>query len=361
MFTQSQIQQFAFQFGFHAVGFARLQKDSQGFQLFQEWISKSYHGEMAYLERGLEKRGDPTLVLENAKSIITLAWDYSRGEVLSPFIARYAWGADYHLHLSRKLESLIEQLQQQYPAYHFKSYVDTGPVMEKYWASLSELGWIGKHTNLIHSERGSYFLLACLLTDLEIDPDTPTSDHCGRCTACIDVCPTRAIVAPYVLDARLCISYLTIELKGVIPPHLRPLIGTHVFGCDDCQEVCPWNRHARLPEEFLRDPPIDELLEYLALSEVEFKKRFQASPILRAKRRGFLRNVCVVLGNIKNPRAIPSLLLALEDHEALIRAHAAWALGQFQNHETLEVLRERVQNEAVAWVREEMGWVLKNL
>jgi epoxyqueuosine reductase len=375
MSTQSQIEQFALESGFDAAGIAQLKDQSEGFLRFKAWIEKKFHGEMSYLERGASKRAKPDLILEGAKSVIALAWDYSgrskRLEVRSKklesskfstsFISRYACGEDYHLILGEKLKVLEEKLRQNFPNAQFKSYVDTGPVMEKYWASLAGLGWIGKHTNLIHSERGSYFFLASLLTDLEIEPDTPASDHCGRCTACIDVCPTRAIVAPYVLDARLCISYLTIELKGPIPRHLRPLMGTHIFGCDDCQEVCPWNRFSHLPVESLREVDSSQLVEFLSLSPEEFKKRFANTPILRAKRKGFLRNVCVALGNMKDPSTIPALVLALQDLESLIRGHAAWALGQFKSEEAKGHLHERLKIEEENWVREEIVGALERV
>ena len=343
--------------GFSSCSFARLEKNSEGARLFGEWLQKGFAGEMHYLERGQEKRRDPSLVLENAKSVIVLAWDYvagpaaphpqirhrSQGSLLaefggppvaspaaSSFISRYAWGKDYHEILGEKLSIFQKKLEEIFPGEIFKSYVDTGPVMEKYWSALGGLGWLGKHTNLIHEKRGSYFLLASLLTTLDFESEAPVIDRCGTCTRCIDVCPTRAIVAPYVLDARLCISYLTIELKGSIPLELRPLIGNHVFGCDDCQEVCPWNRHARLPEEFLRNTSIEQLLEWLSLDEKQFKEKFRGSPILRSKRRGFLRNVCVVLGNLKDPKSIPALQKAAQDSEPLIREHAQWALGKMK-------------------------------
>lgn len=332
------IEKFANDLGFSKVGFASLEKNSPGAKRFEEWISKGFAGEMKYLERGVEKRKNPELILRGAKSVIVLGWDYSlvasaQWSVLSekwksPFISRYAWGEDYHEILGPKLLKLEEKLEQFFPGNVFRSYVDTGPVMEKDWAAKAGLGWLGKHTNLIDHRKGSYFFLASLLTTLDLDSEEPIQDHCGTCTRCIDICPTQAIVAPYVLDARLCISYLTIELKGSIPIELRKAIGNHVFGCDDCQEVCPWNHHAKLPEEFLRNVSVDELHEWLQLDEKQFKEKFKDSPILRSKRRGFLRNVCVVLGNRGRFESIPFLKQALQDSEALIREHAAWALQE---------------------------------
>lgn len=326
------IEEIARGLGFSKLGFAFLREKSPAAQRFSEWLSKGYAGEMGYLERGLEKRKNPGLILPEAKSLVALALDYSLGlsedQRPSPYISRYAWGKDYHEILGAKLLKLEEELKQRFPDASFKSYVDTGPVMEKDWAVQAGIGWMGKHTNLIDEKEGSYFFLASLLTTLDLKADAPIADRCGTCSRCIDVCPTRAIIAPYVLDARLCISYLTIELKGSIPLELRKGIGTHVFGCDDCQEACPWNRHAKLPEEFLRETPIEQLHEWLAYDERQFKERFKDSPVLRSKRRGFLRNVCVVLGNLGRAESLPHLQRALQDPEPLIREHAAWAVEQ---------------------------------
>jgi len=327
------IEERARELGFSRLGFASLRRNSPGSLRFADWLGQGYAGEMKYLERGLEKRKNPDLILPGARGMVALALDYSKGleggaEASSPFISRYAWGKDYHEIIGEKMAILEGKLKADFPKESFRSYVDTGPVMEKDWARQAGLGWLGKHTNLIHEKEGSYFFLASLLTTLELDSGEEASDRCGICSRCIEVCPTRAIVAPYVLDARLCISYLTIELKGSIPVELRKGIGTHVFGCDDCQEVCPWNRHAKLPEEFLRETPIEQLHEWLAYDERQFKERFKDSPVLRSKRRGFLRNVCVVLGNLGRMESLPHLQRALQDSEPLVREHAAWAIEQ---------------------------------
>ncbi len=330
------IKDIALAMGFSAVGFSALVKNSPASLRFEEWLTQGFAGEMKYLERGLEKRKNPQLILPEAKSCIALSWDYSKhnfGDPAlnpSPYISRYAWRKDYHEILGDKLSKLEVKLKEIFPQEHFKSYVDTGPVMEKEVAAQAGLGWVGKHTNLIDEKKGSYFFLASLLTTLDLEPHQPVKDRCGTCTRCIKVCPTRAIIAPYVLDARLCISYLTIENKGPIPLELRRGIGQHVFGCDDCQEVCPWNRDAKLPEEFLRNPSLDELHRYLEMDETEFKAYFKDSPILRSKRRGFLRNVCVVLGNLGKAESIPFLNRVLGDLEPLIREHAAWALEEIK-------------------------------
>lgn len=330
------IKDIALAMGFSAVGFSALVKNSPASLRFEEWLTQGFAGEMKYLERGLEKRKNPQLILPEAKSCIALSWDYSKhnfGDPAlnpSPYISRYAWRKDYHEILGDKLSKLEVKLKEIFPQEHFKSYVDTGPVMEKEVAAQAGLGWVGKHTNLIDEKKGSYFFLASLLTTLELESSQPVKDRCGTCTRCIEICPTRAIIAPYVLDARLCISYLTIENKGSIPLELRKAIGQHVFGCDDCQEVCPWNRDAQLPEEFLRNTSLDELHRYLEMNETEFKTYFKESPILRSKRRGFLRNVCVVLGNLGKAESIPFLNRVLEDTEPLIREHAAWALEEIK-------------------------------
>lgn len=328
------IAEIALNLGFSKVGFCALEENSKASLRFEEWLGKGFAGEMKYLERGLEKRKNPRLILPQAQSLIALAWDYSTlhfDKRSSPYISRYAWGKDYHEILGDKLLKLEKKLKELFPNEHFKSYVDTGPVMEKEVAAQSGLGWVGKHTNLIDENKGSYFFLASLLTSLELEPDSPINDRCGTCSRCIDICPTQAIIAPYQLDARLCISYLTIENKGPIPLELRPGIGSHVFGCDDCQEVCPWNREARLPEEFLRNPALEELHRYLEMTDESFRAYFKDSPVLRSKRMGFLRNVCVVLGNLKQAASIPYLEKVLNDPEPLIREHAAWALGEILN------------------------------
>lgn len=248
-------------------------------------------------------------------------------------VARYARGErDYHDVLSEKLRQLSAAIDEAGgPGTHSRWYVDTGPILERDFAQRAGIGFIGKHTNLISRQFGNWLFLGEVLTSLELTPDTPEREYCGTCQRCIDVCPTRAIVGPYRLDARLCISYLTIELKGAIPVELRPLIGDHVFGCDDCLEVCPWNRFAKrsAASEFRRRemPP---LAEFLSWDEVKFRDFFRGTPIYRIKRRGFLRNVCVVLGNIGDASVLPALERAAGDAEALVREHAAWAVEQIR-------------------------------
>jgi epoxyqueuosine reductase len=282
-------------------------------------------------------------VLSGARSIIVAGLNYwqpqpkGRGR-----IARYALGEDYHHVLLEKLEALAAEISASSgePAGAMaKVYVDTGPVLEKPLAARAGVGWQGKSTMLIHTQLGPWLLLGEILTTLELEPDAPHRDHCGSCSKCIAACPTGAITAPYQLDARRCIAYLTIELKGSIPEELRPLIGDRVYGCDECLDVCPWNRFARTTREarFLARPGDaashsgrDSLHELLEISAAEFKRRFARSPILRVKRRGLLRNVCVVLGNIGTVDDLPALRRAEAHEEPLVREHAAWAVREIE-------------------------------
>jgi epoxyqueuosine reductase len=275
-------------------------------------------------------------VLPDAKSIIVAGLNYwqpqpkGRGR-----IARYALGEDYHHVLLEKLEALAAEISSS-PGAMAKVYVDTGPVLEKPLAERAGVGWQGKSTTLIHPKLGPWLLLGEIITTLELEPDAPQRDLCGSCSKCIAACPTGAITAPYQLDARRCIAYLTIELKGPIPEELRPLIGDRVYGCDECLDVCPWNRFARTTREarFLaKDEEMsgkDRLHELLEISQAEFKRRFAKSPILRVKRRGLLRNVCVVLGNIGTADDLPALRRAEQHEEPLVREHAAWAVREIE-------------------------------
>ena len=305
---------------------------------FRDWAARGEAGEMAWLARDPERRSDPRLVLPGARSLIVGGLNYwqpspvGRGRV-----ARYALGDDYHEVLLEKLRLLADEIVAQGAS--AKVYVDTGPVLEKPLAQRAGLGWQGKSTMLINRARGPWLLLGEIITTLDLAPDEPERDHCGSCTRCLDACPTRAITAPYQLDARRCIAYLTIELKGAIPEELRPLIGDRVYGCDECLEVCPWNRFAQATREARFLAPSGsafDLCELLEITPAEFKRRFARSPILRVKRRGLLRNVCVVLGNIGTADDLPALHRAESHDEPLVREHAAWAVREinarlFQN------------------------------
>jgi len=302
---------------------------------FGDWLSAGAHGEMEYMARGEEKRRDPQKILPGAKSISVLALNYFQGNVpqsgaAKGRIARYAWGDDYHDLIAAKLDK-IDIFLREFGGEQ-KYYVDTGPVLERDHAAQAGIGWHGKSTMLIDEKLGTWFFLAEILTTLELPADEPARDRCGTCERCIRACPTGAITAPHKLDARRCISYLTIELKSSIPLELRPLIGDRIFGCDDCLDACPWNRFAQVSHETAfaarRSTTGFSLRDYLTVSETEFRNLFRDSPIKRIKRRGFLRNVCVALGNVGTEEDLPALELAAADHEPLISEHAAWAIQQ---------------------------------
>jgi epoxyqueuosine reductase len=294
---------------------------------------------MAWLARNADRRTDPQLVLPGARSVVVLAMNYFAGEPQSagaPIsdhrIARYAWGDDYHDVIEVKLRVLDSWLTARGGSQ--RCYVDTGPVLERDFAAVAGAGWHGKSTMLIHPRLGAWFFLAEILTTLDLAPDEPLPDRCGKCTRCITACPTGAITAPHQLDARRCISYLTIELKGSIPEDLRPLIGDRIYGCDDCAAACPWNRFAQTAtetafaaREFVHDWT---LRDFLALDDDGFRALFKRSPIKRIKRRGFLRNVCVALGNTGTAADLPALARAAQDPEPLIAEHAAWAAARIR-------------------------------
>ncbi len=319
---------------------------------FRNWLREGAAGEMHYIERGEEKRCDPQKVLPGARSIIVVALNYFQGHTIrrSPAsgrrgdlrrgrrtaatgkIARYAWGDDYHNVVEAKLDK-IDNFLCEFDGRQ-KCYVDTGPILERDHAAEAGIGWHGKSTMLINPRLGTWFVLGEILTTLDLPPDDPQPDRCGRCERCITACPTGAITAPHRLDARRCISYLTIELKGSIPLELRPLIGNRIFGCDDCLDACPWNRFAKTSRECAfsaRHATTDiSLRDYLKLNDTEFAVLFRNSPIKRVKRRGFLRNVCVALGNVGDLSDLPALEDAAADPDPLIAEHAEWAIDRIQ-------------------------------
>lgn len=293
---------------------------------------------MAWMERNRERRTTPELVLPGVQSVVVLATNYWQGpepphSAPGPHgrIARYAWNDDYHDVLLPKLQQIDAFLEARGGKQRY--YVDTGPVLERDYAALAGAGWQGKSTMLISQELGTWFFLSELLTTLPLPVDAPQADRCGRCTRCINACPTGAITAPHRVDARRCVSYLTIELKGSIPEPLRPLIGDRIYGCDDCLAACPWNRFAQLSHEaaYVPRPAVQMgLRDYLAMDDEAFRTHFRRSPIKRIKRRGFLRNVCVALGNIGTPDDLPALQHAARDPEPLIAEHAEWAIRQIR-------------------------------
>ena len=305
---------------------------------FQSWLKDGAAGEMDWMQRTAEKRADAQKVLPGVRSVIVLALNYWQGESLGPNedqgrIARYAWGDDYHEVMEPKLRELDRLLAAEGGTQKF--YVDTGPVLERDFAAEAGIGWHGKSTMLLNRKLGTWFFLGEILTTLELQPDPSQIARCGSCTRCIDACPTGAITAPHKLDARRCISYLTIELKGSIPLELRPLIGDRIYGCDDCLDACPWNRFAQASREsaFAARPVVAQmrLRDFLALDEAQFREMFRDSPIRRTKRRGFLRNVCVALGNVGTEADLPALEVAARDHEPLVVEHALWALEQIRS------------------------------
>lgn len=306
---------------------------------FGDWLGAGESGEMHYMKRGEEKRRDPQKVLAGARSIVVLALNYFQGEQMrrsqtaaTGRIARYAWGDDYHDVIAAKLDK-IDNFLRGFGGTQ-KCYVDTGPVLERDHAASAGIGWHGKSTMLIDPKLGTWFFLAEVLTTLELPPDAPQQDRCGTCERCITACPTGAITSAHRLDARRCISYLTIELKGSIPLEFRPLMGDRIFGCDDCLDACPWNRFAQVSRESAfaarRSTAGMALRDYLSLTDAEFRVLFRNSPIKRIKRRGFLRNVCVALGNVGSVNDLPALERVAVDPEPLIAEHANWAIAQIK-------------------------------
>jgi epoxyqueuosine reductase len=307
-----------------------------------DWLARGYHGEMDYMARHGTKRSRPAELVTGTLSVISARMDYqpeSRATLherladpAGAFISRYALGRDYHKVLRRRLQHLADRLAAHIGPFGHRVFVDSAPVMEKPLAEKAGLGWIGKHSNLINPRAGSWFFLGEIYTDLPLPPDQPMADHCGRCRACLDACPTGAIVAPYQVDGRRCISYLTIELKGAIPEPLRPLIGNRIHGCDDCQLVCPWNRFARLTEEsdFLPRHGLDTatLIALFAWDEPTFLSRTEGSAIRRLGHERWLRNLAVALGNAPDSPEVRIALEARSDHSSpLVREHVAWALA----------------------------------
>lgn len=352
--------------GFERVGFAAAAPAPHAEGL-RAWLAAGMQGSMTYMQDPDGNREDPTRYLPWARSVIALGLAYRSGQEVSAdpdrgAISSYAWGRDYHAVVRARLETLRASIAAAAPGTRTHPFVDTSPVLEKGLAEAAGIGWRGKHSNVIAQRAGSWFFLSGLLTDLELPPDGVARDYCGTCVRCIDVCPTGAIVRPYVVDARRCIAYLTIEHRGSIDRELRPLLGNHVFGCDDCQDVCPWNRHAvrtRLPEFEARPGALNPaLLDLIGISRSEWNRRFKKTPVRRATYEGFVRNVAVALGNWGDPQAVPALAARLDDPSPLVREHVAWALGRIATTDAQNALRARHAVEEDAAVLEEIDAAL---
>ncbi len=328
--------------GFELVGVAPVSPVPE-LSFYKEWIDAGYAGQMGYLERNADKKADVGRVVPEAKSVVVCAKIYHTRQPLSTeclsdargWISRFAWGDDYHDLLTKKLFDLTDFITRKSPEpVRSRLYVDTGPVVDRVFAKYAGIGWFGKNTCIINQQMGSWFFLGEIITNLDLEADSPPPDRCGSCTRCIEACPTDAILEPYVLDARKCISYLTIELKNEVPVDLREGIGNHVFGCDICQDVCPWNRKATTTDEEAFQPRnelVNPRLEMLAqLTEDEFRETFRRNPVKRSKYRGLMRNVAIAIGNSGNwnLRSIAERLARSED--PLIAEHGQWALNTLQ-------------------------------
>lgn len=336
---KQRIQDWARDLGFQQAGFTNLDL-SQYEERFLAWLKKQFHGEMHYMAAHGSKRYRPQELIPGTLSIISLRIDYlpdtpMQAVLADPkkaYIARYALGRDYHRLIRKRLKLLADRVAEAVGPFGYRAFADSAPVLEKPLAEKAGLGWIGKHTNLINKKEGSWFFLGEIFTDLPLAADEPATSHCGTCTACMTVCPTQAIIGPYQLDARRCISYLTIELRGSIPVELRPLIGNRIFGCDDCQLFCPWNRFAKHSKEAAFQPrhglEASELVDLFSWTEAEFLKKTEGSPIRRIGYECWLRNLAVALGNApRDERIIAALKKRLDYPSDLVKEHVLWALG----------------------------------
>jgi epoxyqueuosine reductase len=375
--TSQRVKELAHEAGFDLAGIASVEPFAREGRALAERIDAGLFSGLPWFTRQrAEVASDPRSLLPNARSIIALGISYDTGAGPIATVARYAWGKDYHEVIRGRLATLRQRLASELGEFDSRTFVDTGRIVDRAAAVRAGLGWYGKNTNLLNTKLGSWLFLAELVTTLDLEPDQPVLQNCGQCHACLDVCPTGAIVAPYVVDNNRCISFLTIELRGPIPPELRPKMGGWIFGCDLCQDVCPVNAQAQpayhaefawRPQESPRPPlrerarvrepglSLDLLSALLQLTEDQFRLRFRHSPIMRAKRRGLLRNVCVALGNSNDSAAVPPLVGALSDPEPLVRGHAAWALGRLGAREPLARAQE---TEADPYVREEIEHAL---
>ena len=368
---ERQVKQLALELGFDIVGLASAEPFIRDREAALERVRQGLmDGLPWFTEERVLRASDPGSLLPGAKSIISVAMSYHTGEAREDDaeprgrVARYAWGDDYHKVMKKRLRQLADSLGERLGRpVKARIFVDDGPMLERAAAERAGIGWFGKNANILTSTHGSWVFLGQLITDLELEPDEPLKKTCGTCRICIDKCPTGAIVAPYVIDNNRCISYLTIECRGAIPRNLRPLVGDWVFGCDICQDVCPVNKKALQSRETgfqqRHGFAAPSLIPLLSLTDDEFRERFRNSPIKRAKRVGLQRNVCVALGNIGDPVAIPPLTAALGEAEPLVRAHAAWALGRIGGPEALRSLERALGMEEDQGIREEIDLAIQ--
>lgn len=331
--------------GFQQVGITDTQLDSEH-KHYNEWIERNFHGEMSYMERNVEKRFYPDQLVPDTLSVICVRLDYYKNEGNWPinllnqsdlaYVSRYALGRDYHKLIRKRLQQFASQISTIVSDLGYRVFTDSAPVLEKALASKAGIGWQGKHSNILNKNNGSWFFLGEIFTNLVLEKDSPVGNHCGNCTSCIDVCPTQAIVAPYVVDARRCISYLTIEHKSAIPIEFRAAIGNRIYGCDDCQLFCPWNRFAKLSNEADFNPRhgLDNtsLLDCFNWTEDDFDTKTLGSAIRRIGYQSWIRNIAIALGNADyNPHIINSLKSAHERHNGFIQEHIDWAINQQQS------------------------------
>jgi epoxyqueuosine reductase len=359
----------ALRIGFDLVGIAPATAPG-GLDSFHDWLRQGYDGEMAWLSRRETAYEHPRHVLDGVRSVIMLALNYRTEDPAPPCpgtgrVSRYAWSdADYHTVARERLRRLADFLHAQQPGCRTRAVIDSAPLLERDFARAAGLGWFGKNTMLINKRQGSWIFLAGLLTDVALEPDQPhETAHCGTCTRCLDACPTDAFPQPYVLDARKCIAYLTIELKGSIPESLRSGLGDWLFGCDICQDVCPWNHKSPRKNDPAFHPRGDlnpaDLERLLDLDEAGFRQQFGSSALARPGRSGLLRNAALVLGNQRNPASVPPLVRALGDADAVVRGAAAWALGEIGGDVAIAALKSRLCVEDNATVRSELDAALR--
>lgn len=338
------IKQWSQELGFQQTGISDTRLD-EAESLLEQWLQKNYHGDMHYMIKHGQKRSRPDVLIPGTLRIISVRMDYFPADAApiadilhdpeKAFISRYALGRDYHKVLRNRLQKLADRIQSVIGPFQYRVFTDSAPVLEKAIAEKAGLGWIGKHTNLINKNSGSWFFLGEIYTDLPLPVDKSAGNHCGDCTACIDICPTQAIVGPYTLDARRCISYLTIEYDGVIPEELRPLMGNRIYGCDDCQVVCPWNRFKQdsREDDFMVRHGLDSasLLQLFQWTEAEFLQYTEGSAIRRIGYRRWLRNIAVALGNMPRSDQIREVLSGRRNQASeLLRQHIDWAIRQHQ-------------------------------